>query len=132
MYLLACAALTLVALAVNRADTRMLALTLVVGASIFIPSPDLYDQFYLFCLASESAVALIALVLRARASALVAACCAALILSHIVGYYADGSAPFSPYQVIVKLLEFAQIAACAALSPRFAPILRNRRNAPNQ
>lgn len=125
MYLIACAVMLLLAVVLNATDRRMLALTFAVGANIFWPAPESYDQFYIFCIAAECAVAFTALALRATASILVAEVCALLVITHLMGYSLDGSPPFSPYRVIVKLLEFSQLAACAALSPVIAPILRN-------
>lgn len=125
MFIIACSLMLLISLWVNRTDRRMLALTLVVGAAFFLPTPDVYDQFYVFCISAECLVALLALTIRADGSVLVAEVCALLVITHLLGYSLDGSPPFSPYRVIVKLLEFSQIAACAALSPVIAPILRN-------
>ena len=126
MFLIACGVMLLIALAVNLSDRRMLALTFVVGVAFFLPAPrDTAEHFYVFCIAAECAVALLALTIRADGSILVAEVCALLVITHLLGYSLDGSPPFSPYRVIVKLLEFSQIAACAALSPVIAPILRN-------
>lgn len=125
MFMVACSVMLMIALAVNVKDRRMLALTFVVGVVFFLPTPDLYDQFYIFCICAEILVAVIALCLRANGSVLVAETCALLVITHLMGYSLDGSPPFSPYRVIVKLLEFSQLAVCAALSPVIAPILRN-------
>jgi len=125
MFILLCGLMLLIALAVNLTDRRMLALTCVVGVSFFLPTPDSYDQFYISCISAECLTAIFALRLKAAGSILVAELCALLVITHLLGYSLDGSPPFSPYRVIVKLLEFSQIAACAALSPVIAPILRN-------
>lgn len=125
MYLTACFLIMAAGLGLNAFDRRMLALTALVGASIFIPAPDTYEQFYVFCISAECLVGLLALIIRARASVLVAEICVLLVIAHLMGYSLDGSPPFSPYRVIVKLLEFSQLAACVALSPVLAPFLRN-------
>lgn len=125
MYLTACFVLMVVAFCVNAVDRRMLALTLAVSVSIFIPTPAEYGPFYLFCIATEGLVGMLALLLRARGSLVIAEVCAVLAVTHIMGYSLDGSLPFSPYQMIVKLLEVSQLAACIVLSPAVAPILRN-------
>lgn len=125
MYLIACGLMLLISLVVNASDRRMLVLTLAVGINIFCPTPDNFYWFYVTVIGLEIFVIISALVLDANASILVAELCALLVITHLMGYALDGSPPFSPYRVIVKLLEFSQLAACAALSPVIAPILRN-------
>lgn len=111
----------------NRNDRRMLALTALVTVSVFVEPPTASgEEFYSFCIASEVTIAALALMLRCRASVLIAETCAVLVIAHIMGYaYDAGSHPLSPYRGIVKLLEAVQLLACVALSPRLAPILRN-------
>lgn len=126
MYQIACGFLIVVGLAVNITDRRMFALTALVGASVFLPAPyESAGHFYLFCIAAETAIALAALALRNSAGILVAEACALLVIAHAMGYALDGNPPFSPYRVIVKLLEVSQLVVCVALSPVLAPILRN-------
>lgn len=127
MYLTACGALLGASFLLNLHDRRMLALTLLVGVSIFIPVPRHdADVFYTFCIAFEMGVAFVALLLNARASVVVAELCALLAITHLMGYALDGNPPLSPYRVIVKLLEISQLTACVALSPSLVDILRNR------
>ncbi len=105
----------------------MLALTVLVGISVFIPVPfESAIKFYSFCALFEIFVGLCALLLRIEAGVLVASVCVLLVISHAMGYATDGSAPLSPYHVIVKLLELTELGICVALSPVIAPILRNR------
>lgn len=126
MYLVACGILLAVATVLNLTDRRMLALTLLVGATIFLPVPSHSQlQFYGTCIIAELCVATFAVFYSSRASSLILYCCAGLIVSHFMGWVIDGSAPFSPYRYIVKVLEFSQLAACVALSPVLTPILRN-------
>lgn len=126
MYLIACGFLLFVGLAVNYSDRRMLALTALVGASVFVPAPrETAEQFYLFCAAAELAVALFACMLRARSSSAIVDICVLLAIVHAMGYAMDGNPPFSPYRGIVKLLEVLQLVMCIALSSILAPILRN-------
>lgn len=125
MYLIACFALMAAGLCANALDRRMLALTALVGASIFLPTPAEYGAFYLYCVAAECLVAVVALWLRASASVVIAEVCVLLVITHAMGYSLDGSLPFSPYQMIIKLLEVAQLVVCIVLSPVVAPILRN-------
>lgn len=127
MYLIACGVLLATGLFVNRSDRRMLALTALVGVSIFIPVPrETAEQFYLFCAAAELTVAFSAYALRARAAGAIVDLCVLLVIVHAMGYAMDGSPPFSPYRGIVKLLEIMQLVSCIALSPVLAPILRNK------
>lgn len=126
MYLIACGALFSSGLILNFLDARMLALTFMVGASIFIQVPsDTAIEFYSFCIAAEILVGVIAWNLKTEAGALVATFCALLIVAHLMGYAVDGSTPLSPYRVIVKMLEMFQLLTCVALSPVLAPTLRN-------
>lgn len=126
MYGLACAALLAVGLVLNWQCRRMLAVTIIVGISVFLPAPhESAEKFYLFCTAAEMVVGLLAWASQSRAGAVVADICVLLVIAHVMGYALDGSPPFSPYRVIVKILEISQLVACAALSPILAPILRN-------
>lgn len=126
MYLFACGVLLLAALVVNHSDRRMLALAVLVGASIFSPVPhESAAQFYLFCISAEILVAISAYALRSNASGAIVDLCVLLVLVHIMGFAMDGSPPFSPYRGLVKLLEVLQLLLCIALSPIIAPILRN-------
>lgn len=127
MYQQACATFLLFAFILNWQSWRMLALTLLVGASIFVPTPqESAEQFYVFCISAEIFVGALSWAANTKASRVIADICMLLIIAHIMGYVLDGSQTFSPYRLIVKLLEFSQIVACVALSPIIAPILRNR------
>lgn len=126
MYLLACGAILATGLVLNVGDRRMLALTAMVGVGVFLPVPsESAFQFYASCIAIELMVGVVAFALRAPASLLVIEVCALLVAAHTMGYALDGHPPFSPYRVIVKLLEVSMLAVCVALSPIVAPILRN-------
>lgn len=126
MYLFACGALLATGLILNVGDRRMLALTALVGASVFIPVPrETPEHFYFFCIAAEILVAILACTTRARAAGGIVDLCVLLVIVHAMGYAIDGSPPFSPYRGIVKLLEVTQLAFCIVLSPILAPILRN-------
>ena len=126
MYLAVCGGLLATAVVLNMQDRRMLALTLAVGASVFLPVPSHTQlQFYGTCITVELVIAAFAVFYQSRATGLIFYCCIALIASHLMGWVTDGSTPFSPYRVIVKLLECAQLLACVASSPVLTPILRN-------
>lgn len=104
----------------------MFILTAAVGAGFFAPAPtDTALSFYVFCTSVQVIVAIIAWRIRCVAAIAVFECCILLIVADVMGYTLDGSAAFSPYRVIVKLLEFVQLSACVILSPVIAPILRN-------
>lgn len=128
MYLQACALLFTAGLWLNRSDRRMLALTVLVAASVFLPVPrDSAEQFYLFCIAAETVVALVALALiRARGSELIASLCIVLIVVHVMGYIMDGYPRLSGYRILVPILESLQLVACLCMSPAIYPRLRNR------
>lgn len=127
MYLPACGGLLLAALVLSAPDRRMLLLVLAVGASVFVPAPhETAEQFYVFCAAVEILVAMLAWRAASVAGILIANICVFLVLAHIMGYVTDGSNPFSPYRLIVKILEVSQLLVCVVLSPVMAPILRNR------
>lgn len=115
------------ALFLNRADWRMVFLTLAVTASVFVPVPrESAEMFYAFCMAAEALVAIIAWRLKARASELVISACMVLELVHIMGYSLNGYPPLSSYRVLVPLLELAQLTACICASPTLYARLQNR------
>lgn len=126
-YLLACGLLLTVGLMLNIPSPRMFLLTAVVGAGYFMPAPThSAGMFYFFCICVETCVGILALSIDRKAGIWIADFAVLLVCAHIMGWVLDGNPPFSPYRLIVKLLEFSQIAACVALSPIVAPILRNR------
>lgn len=126
MYGLACAALLAIGLVLNWQCRRMLAVTLIVGISVFLPAPhESAEKFYFFCIVAEVIVGLLAWASQSRAGTIIADICVLLVIAHVLGYALGGSPPFSPYRVIVKILEVSQLVVCAALSPILAPILRN-------
>lgn len=121
------AVMLVLALVLNGRDRRMLALTAVIGVSVFIPVPRATAfEFYSFCMAAELVVALLAWRLDAKASELIISFCIVLELTHIMGYILDGYPPLSSYRIMVPILETAQLAACIAMSPMLYERLRNR------
>lgn len=130
LFLLVCGAMLVLATVLNLRDRRMLMLTFVVGAGFFLPAPmESAERFYSFCLAVEILVGIMAYRTGHEKSEVVIFVAILLGISHVMGYVLDGSAPLSPYRLIVKILEFCQIYACVALSPVFAKKLRNRHEA---
>ena len=127
MYLLACGALIATAAVLNIRDFRMLALTLLVGATIFLPVPSHTQlQFYGTCILVELFVAGVWTLYGVRGSNVMPFICFIMIICHFGGWILDGSGPFSPYRIIIKCLEFSQILTCVALSPLLLKTLRNR------
>jgi len=119
-------ALLLMAIAANYRNLKMLALTLFVGASVFVPVPDHdYYLFYQFCMMSEICVALLAFMLRTNASTSIIMLCVIMVAIHAIGMKMDGYPPFSPYRLFMPLLEHAQLVACLLLSN---PLIRKLRN----
>lgn len=125
MHHAACLALLGLAVCLNARDRRLLALSLLVGASVFTPTPREYDNFYLFCISFEIIVALVALRLNTAASVPIFILCFVLVIAHVMGYYKDGFPPFSPYRAIVPTLETLEILCCVLAS---APILSRLHN----
>lgn len=110
----------------NRNDRRMLATTLVVAASIFVPSPTEWPTYYIFNGLAEIVVALVALSLNTAASVILAEICILLVCTHFMGYYIDGSNPFSQYRAALAILETTEILCCILLSAPMLSRIRNR------
>jgi hypothetical protein len=127
MYLWLCGVSLAIALVVNLRDRRMLALTALVGVSIFLPVPSFTQaQFYGTCILAELLVASLWSFSGSRGNNLMSFLCFLMIICHFGGWILDGSSPFSPYRLIIKCLEFSQILTCVALSPLLLKTLRNR------
>lgn len=119
-------ALLMAGLWFNAGNRKMLALTALVAASVFVPVPkESYDGYYTLCILGELTVAAGSMWLGAPASEAVAAICAALVASHLLGYYLDGSPPLSPYRILVPIFEHAEMVACIILSNPLRGKLRN-------
>lgn len=108
------AILLCMALALNSKCLRMLALSSVVGIGIFIPIPD--TGFYVWCSLVEVCVCILAYIFSANASQIVMRCSVMLILFHVLGWWLNGYMPDSPYHLMVKITEHAELAACILLS----------------
>lgn len=121
-----CLALLAASCCLNIADRRMLALSMLVSASIFTPTPAEWPNFYVFCISFEIIVALVALRLKTAASVPLAVLCFVLVIAHVMGYYKDGYPPHSPYRAIVPTLETLEILCCVLAAPYFKSLLRNR------
>lgn len=104
------------AVMVNLRDRRMLLLSLVVGAGIFMPIQDAY--FYGVCMLVEVAVGISAALLQSRASKVVLRISQLLIIFHTLGWWLNGYPPESPYHLMVRICEHAELLACIILSAK--------------
>jgi len=102
------------ALMLNMRDLRMFWLCLVVGGGIFLPIPDAY--FYLNCALVELTVAFLAYLIATNASKPVVRISIILMALHGLGWWLNGYPPESPYHVLVRLCEHAELIACIVLS----------------
>lgn len=121
------AVLLVAGLLANYRDWRMLGLTVLVGANVFVPIPSTSAfEFYWYCVMAEVALISGAVFMRARASILVIEVAVVLCALHVMAYYIDGHPPLSPYRVLVKVCEYSQLFICIVFSKGFFPSLRNR------
>lgn len=109
----------LVAVYFNKKDVRMLLLTFIVAAGIFIPIPD--KNFYYWCIVAEIGVALSSAIIWARASIFIIFFSIQLIFLHLSGMNFNGYLENSPYRIAVKITESSELLTCILLSK---PILR--------
>jgi len=119
-------AMLVLALWLNRRDRRMLVLTSAIGINVFIPAPSEWPTFYIFCGLAEITVALVALRLKAAASAPIIILSTLMAFTQYLGYKLDGSLPFSQYGAALDLLETSEILCCLLLSNPIKPFLLNR------
>lgn len=111
----------------NYRDWRMLGLTVLVGINVLIPIPSTTAiEFYSYCVLAETCLIIGALLLRTKATLFVVEIAIVLIVMHIMAYHIDGHPPLSPYRVLVKVCEYAQLCACIMFSKGFLPRFRNR------
>jgi hypothetical protein len=101
----------------------MLCLSALVTAGIFAPVPA--ANFYLVCALGEVLIGLLAFRIRAAASRPVLRISALLVIFHGLGYVLNGFPVNSPYHIVVRICEHAELLACIALS---GPILKRWRN----
>ena len=124
--MIAYAALLGLSLWLNRADRKMLLLSVLVGGSFFMEVPrGSAAEFYGVCLTIEVVLAVAALAIGARASLIVAEICLVMVAAHIMGWATNGYAPASPYKGIMLITEYAQIVVCILASRSALDRLRN-------
>lgn len=124
--MIAYAALLGLSLWLNRADRKMLLLSVLVGGSFFMEVPrGSPAEFYGVCITIEIVLACAAIALQARASLVIAEICLVMVAAHIMGWATNGYAPASPYKGIMLITEYAQIVVCILASQSALSRLRN-------
>lgn len=108
------AVMLVLGLVLNIGNRKMLALTGVVGAGVFAPVPA--ENFYLICALGEMLIGCIALKLDSPASRMIARISWLLIIFHVMGFAFDGYPVTSPYHLLVKISEHAELLACILFS----------------
>jgi hypothetical protein len=106
-----------IALLLNINNKKMLLLILAIGVGIFIPIPD--ENFYFVCIMVEIFVALIAYRTNLCISYIIIRLSILLIVFHILGFLLDGYPVSSPYHILVKISEHAEIIVCILFSNTF-------------
>lgn len=116
-----------VALVLNWGDRKAICLTLVIGLSLVIPVNQftMRANFYLVCALFEILFALCALRIDTRASHFVALMCVMLFVYHMTGWWVGGHPPNSPYRLLVKIAEYAEITACIIFANPIMRLLTN-------
>lgn len=108
----------------NWGDRKAICLALVVGFSLVVPVNQFAssrENFYLLCGLFEILFALIALYINTRASSFIVLMCVILLSLHVVAWDLDSHNIDSPYWLLAKVVEHAQIVACIAFA---APFMR--------
>jgi hypothetical protein len=112
------ALLLCVGLWINRREAKMLALTIIVSAGIFLPIPhEPYpDIWFLRCIIVELVVIFAAIELKCRASETISYLGTLLIGCHLLGWYAWGQGQDIEYRSIEPVLEYAEQITCLLFS----------------
>lgn len=76
------------------------------------------------CILSETIVALCALRIDTRASGFIVLMCAMLAAFHVVGWDIGGHKIGSPYRLLAKIAEYAEIIACILFANPIMRLLR--------
>lgn len=101
--------LLVLALLFNIGNPRVLALTVIVGAGIFVPIPA--PHFYAWCAAVELLVLFLAMLVGSGQGHAVALLCVALLLCHLMGFLMDGYTSRA-YFYLVRIYEHAELLIC--------------------
>lgn len=115
------------ALVLNWGDRRAICLVLVIGFSLVVPVNQFTHRsnFYLVCGLFEILFALIAFRVNTRASAFIILMCCMLFGFHMVGWQAGGHKQDSPYRLLAKIAEYAEIIACIVFANPILRLLKN-------
>jgi len=114
------------AIAFNFRDRKELLLALTVSLTLVIPIGSMVytaAQFYIACGVIEILVGLLAVKLNVQASRYITTMCVALCVFHILGWFLNGYIQNSPYRILVKIAEFAEIISCIVLSKPITGLL---------
>ena len=116
-----------VALVLNWGDRKAIALTLLVALSLVLPVNQftMRSNFYLVCILFELLIALCALHINTRASQFIILMCAMLAAFHAIGWDSGGHKIDSPYRLLAKIAEYAEIIACIIFANPIMRLLTN-------
>lgn len=116
-----------VALILNWDDRKAICLTLVIFFSLVVPVNQFTSRanFYFVCGLFEILFALTAFRIDTRASAFIILICAMLFCFHMVGWQAGGHKQDSPYRLLAKIAEYAEIIACIVFANPILRLLKN-------
>lgn len=117
------AVLLVLGILLNISNPKMFLLTAIVGEGIFAPVPD--ANFYLICALGEALIGLLAYRINAEASRPIVRISVLLMLFHGLGYWLNGYPPDSPYHLLVKICEHAELLACILFSRPFTKRLHH-------
>lgn len=104
---------------VNRKDLKMLALTFVVAAGIFIPISNQCTpaEWFLKCIFVEIGVIFASTMLKNIASGVVRLIAYSLILAHLSGWLYFNNIGIAAYRGVIPMLEYSQQLVCILFCP---------------
>lgn len=111
----------------NWGDRKSILLTIIVGASLILPVNQFTTRanFYEVCALFEYLVLLLAIRIDTRATNFIVTMCCMLIGYHLIGSIYGGHPPDSPYRLLVKIAEYAEITACILFANPTMRLLKN-------
>ncbi len=115
-------ALIILALVLNYGYWRSFAVAAIISTSLVLPIPAV--NFYLICALCEVVIGLLALRLMTPVSYFIFTVSAMLVAFHVLGWYLDGYPAGSPYRLLVKICEYAEISACSLFSKPLIRLLK--------
>lgn len=116
-----------IALILNWGDRKAICLVLVIGFSLVVPVNQFTHRsnFYLVCGLFEILFALMAFRIDTRASGFIIMMCIMLLAFHMVGWQTGGHKPDSPYRLLAKIAEYAEIISCIVFAQPIMRLLKN-------